>query len=73
MNKATERWLIPKKGLLVRDPRSRSPLSEKGQLKPWVGPDGRYWRRRVKVGDAYIGNPPNEIKTEIVEKEKRRK
>jgi len=57
MDNITQRFLKPKEGLIVRDPKTKIPLSEAGQVKPWIGPEGRYWRRRVKVGDASIINP----------------
>ena len=44
--------LIPQKGLIVRDPRSQSPLLEKGEIKPMIGPEGRYWRRRLRDGSV---------------------
>lgn len=52
-----QKWLIPKKKI-VRDPRTKQALDAKGEWKPWIGPEGRYWRRRVKCGDADIGTPP---------------
>lgn len=53
-------FLIPKEGLIVRDPVSKTPLGSQGEWKPWTGPEGRYWRRRVNCGDASIGAPPEE-------------
>ena len=44
--------LVPRKGLLVRDPRSKSPLAADGESKPMYGPEGRYWRRRLNCGDV---------------------
>ena len=52
--KEFQKWLVPRKNLLVRDPRSKAPLPAEGELKDWTGPEGRYWRRRVKVGDVTI-------------------
>lgn len=49
---AEEKFLIPQKGLLVRDPRSKNILPEEGAIKPWIGPEGRYWRRQVAVGSC---------------------
>jgi hypothetical protein len=46
--------VIPRKGVVVRFPRSYSILPESGGNVPWIGPDGRYWRRRVAVGDVEI-------------------
>ncbi len=42
------------KGLLVRDPLTKTALSEKGEIKPWVGKDGIYWRRRLRDGSVII-------------------
>lgn len=60
-----DKFLIPKTGLIVRDPFTKEPLPEHGALKPWVGRDGRYWRRRVKCGDCVVGNPPKKVKKEV--------
>ena len=49
-----EKFLIPKEGLIIRDPRTKSPLAKEGELKPWIGPEGRYWRRRVSCGDVSL-------------------
>ena len=61
-----QKYLIPKEGLIVRDPHSFNPLPETGAYVDWNGNAGRFWRRRVKQGDATIGKEP--IK-EIIEVE----
>jgi hypothetical protein len=58
----TTKFLIPKEGLLIRDPGNFNPLPETGELKPWIGKEGRYWRRRVNDGTVTIG-VPKKIKT----------
>lgn len=40
--------LIPQEGLIVRDPISKDILSEEGEIKPLIGAEGRYWRRRLR-------------------------
>ncbi len=40
----------PKKGLLVRDPITRQPLDEKGEIKP----RNAYWLRRKLEGSVVI-------------------
>ena len=45
---STSAFLIPGVGLLVRDPNTKEPLPAEGQIKTLVGPEGRYWRRRLK-------------------------
>lgn len=57
-----EKFLIPLKGLLLRDPRSKSVLPAEGAVKPWTGPEGRYWRRRVNDGSCIIGEAPRPAK-----------
>jgi len=47
-----QKYLIPKEGLIVRDPKSFTPLPEDGLLVDWNGNAGRYWRKRVKQGDC---------------------
>lgn len=52
-------FLVPsKKGVKVRDPKTRAYLPEAGANKPLIGPLGRYWRRRLRDGSVVIGNPP---------------
>ena len=34
--------------LIIRDPITKTPLSIKGEMKPFIGIDGVYWRRRLK-------------------------
>ena len=62
MNENAMKLLIPSKGLTVRDPISKQPLDKQGEIKPWVGVEGRYWRRRVKCGDVVIGPLPKKKK-----------
>lgn len=38
----------PRKGLLVRDPKTREILAEGGETKPLT----KYWRRRLRDGDV---------------------
>lgn len=51
------KFLIPKAGLMVRDPVSKTPLAEAGEWKTIIGPAGRYWRRRIACGDVTTGEP----------------
>ncbi len=51
---AATKFLIPQEGLLIRDPSSKNPLAEAGEEKPWIGKDGRYWRRRVRDKSCII-------------------
>lgn len=47
-------FLKPCSGQLVRDPLTYNPLSENGEIKPYTGVEGRYWRRRIKDGSVLI-------------------
>ena len=49
-----QKYIVPKQGLIVRDPKSFTPLPATGMLVDWKGNAGRFWRRRVTQGDAYI-------------------
>jgi hypothetical protein len=51
---STSAFLIPGEGLLVRDPRTKEPLPAGGQIKTLVGPEGRYWRRRIRDGSVAL-------------------
>jgi hypothetical protein len=55
---AEEKFLIPCPGQKVRDPMSMNILPEAGAVKSWIGPEGRYWRRRVNDGSVVIGTAP---------------
>ncbi len=48
------RKVRPKKGNIVRYPRTYAVLPDVGASVPWIGPDGRYWRRRLNTGDIEI-------------------
>ena len=62
------RYVKPKNGLLVRFPRSYTALPESGGVVPWVGADGRYWRRRLRVGDVEVATQPKENKIDEMPK-----
>jgi hypothetical protein len=52
---AEKRFLKPRhKGLKIRMPNTMFFLSEKGGSVPWTGPQGRYWRKRVRTGDCVL-------------------
>jgi len=51
-------YLMPLPGLIVRDPISKDILAEKGEVKPLVGPEGRYWKRRLRDGSVRISEVP---------------
>ncbi len=50
-----QEFLIPKEGLLIRDPKTMKPLPKKGAMKFTKGVSGRYWRRRISDGSVIIG------------------
>lgn len=45
-----EIMLYPQPGLIVRDPRTKAPLSENGEIRTLHGKHGSYWRRRIQDG-----------------------
>lgn len=53
----SQKFLIPREGLMVRDPVSKTPLAAAGEWKTIIGPAGRYWRRRIDCGDVKISEP----------------
>lgn len=50
-------FLIPLEGLLVRDPVSKEILPASGGEKPMIGPEGRYWKRRIRDGSVKVYLP----------------
>jgi len=56
--------LIPVGKAKVRDPRTRTYLPEEGELKTLIGPEGRYWRRRMRDGSVMI-KPPSGRKSTL--------
>lgn len=63
------RQLFPaRRGLIVRDPRTRKPLSEDGELKPLTG----YWLRRLRDGSV-TETPLPAVNTAAVPKASRKK
>lgn len=70
MSKEFFKYVIPKKGLIVRFPRTNAALPEVGAEVSWTGREGTYWRRRLKFGDVKIGaKPKEEIKETIIEEQ----
>lgn len=65
---AEQKYAVPKKDVLVRDPATKHPLPEVGGYVPWIGPVGRYWRRRAKEGSIIVTEEKPVIKEPIVEK-----
>lgn len=59
--------LAAQPGCIVRDPITKTPLSEDGELKPLTGRAGIYWRRRIKDGNVFI------LKEKIIKKSKNTK
>jgi hypothetical protein len=51
---AEVKFLIPSNGQIVRDPMSKQILPVEGMVKPWIGPEGRYWRRRANDGSVIV-------------------
>ncbi|MBA4358044.1 MAG: hypothetical protein C0405_10010 [Desulfovibrio sp.] len=48
--------LIPRPGLVVRDPVTMAPLPPEGAAKPM----NTYWRRRLRDGDVGEAAPPQQ-------------
>jgi hypothetical protein len=49
-----EAFVIPRKGLIVRNPSTMAPLPEQGTLVPLSGGEGKFWRRRIRCGDVSV-------------------
>ncbi len=47
-------FLVPQKGMIVRDPVTKAIMLETGETKPLTGAEGRYWRRRIGDGSVTI-------------------
>ena len=62
------RTVVPIKGLIVRDPRTKAILPETPTTVPWIGPEGRYWRRRLRDGSIKFAKHPPKVKSGEVEK-----
>lgn len=71
---STQRWAIPKPGIVIRFPTNKVILPEKGATVPWTGRDGKYWRRRLSDGsiDILMDIPTPAIQeiTQEIKKEK---
>lgn len=55
-------------GLIVRDPRTKTALSEKGEWKPMSGKEGTYWKRRIEDGSIIIAEEAKAA--EVIEEKK---
>lgn len=49
-------YVIPKRGLSLRDPHLADRLPPEGRMVP----DTLFWRRRLRDGDVFLGQPPAE-------------
>lgn len=60
-------YLIPRKGVIVRDPDTKVPLPPEGMVKDMTKAPGRYWRRRIKDGDVFVKQekPPVKVESEL--------
>lgn len=45
--------------LIVRYPTNKAILPKTGGWVPFIGKDGRYWRRRLKDKSIKVCNPPS--------------
>jgi hypothetical protein len=54
------------KDIIVRDPVSKTILDINGELKPYAGSEGTYWRRRVEEGTVIILEDKIEKKEEVI-------
>jgi len=64
--KEITKFVRPREGALLRDPKTKKLLPNNGFYVPWTGALGRYWRRRVNCGDVIITE-------EIISNEKKSK
>jgi hypothetical protein len=62
---AEVKWAVPKADTIIRDPRTKAILPPVGGFVPWIGPEGRYWRRREREGSIIIFNDKPGGKTEV--------
>lgn len=60
-----QEYLVPREGVIVRDPRTKAPLPTVGMFKDMIGAEGRYWRRKINQGDVTIGKPPEQAEVEL--------
>ena len=47
-------FLIPLDGLVIRDPVTKLIMLPTGEVKPLIGKEGRYWKRRISDGSVKI-------------------
>jgi hypothetical protein len=50
---------------IIRDPNTKVPLNENGELKAWIGKEGTFWRRRVNEGSVVIVDETQEKKEDV--------
>jgi hypothetical protein len=50
------------KDLIVRFPDTYAVLPADGMIVPWIGKEGRFWRRRFNDGSVIITKPKKEEK-----------
>ena len=55
MDSTTRQYLIPRAGLIVRDPKNMRQLPPEGG---WVSGNVTHWARQKRAGDVFDGEPP---------------
>jgi len=63
------KFLIPRKGLIVRRP-NMNQIDPQGEPVSWNGPEGKFWRRRVRSGDCRIDRAKSEALDKPVKAQK---
>lgn len=67
---ATDKYVKPAhKDLIVRYPNNMVILPKTGGWVPWIGRDGRYWRRRFKDGSIEECKPETK---KVIKNEKKK-
>ena len=59
--------LIPAKDLIVRDPGTKAILAKEGVVKPLIGKEGRYWKRRLRDGSVTIGKGIRRLQSDSID------
>jgi hypothetical protein len=65
------KFVKPKPGMIVRDPKSKIPIPVEGMNVPWVGSEGSFWRRRLTDGSIEIVEPAKPVEIDVVKEPKR--
>jgi len=67
------KFVVPQPGLIVRMPENMAAIPESGATVPWIGPEGRYWRKQARNNAITVFDEPPHSEAQVANKKRVRK